>query len=121
MDAVADQLALPVVELTVAAGPDAALPRRRGQPLRVEQVRMHPDDEHLLVVGPVEDADPAPAGQRALVTPEEVVVKLFRGWLFEGPDRYPLRVDTAHHVLDGAVLARGVESLQHQEHAEGVL
>ena len=58
-------------------------------PLRGEQVRMHPDDEHLFIVGPVEDADPAPAGQGALVTPEEVVVKLFRGGLLEGADRAP--------------------------------
>ena len=82
---------------------------------------MHPDDEHLLVVGPVEDADPAPPGQRALVTPEEVVVQFFGGGLFEGTDGDRLRVDTAHHVLDGAVLARGVQSLEDQQHAEGVL
>lgn len=66
---------------------------------------MHPDDEHLLVVGPVEDADPAPPGQGALVTPEEVVVQFFGGGLFKGTDGDRLRVDTAHRVLDGAVLA----------------
>ena len=56
---------------------------------------MHPDDEHLLVVGPVEDADPAPPGQGALVTPEEVVLQFFGGGLFEGTDGDRLRVYTA--------------------------
>ena len=121
MDAVVDQVALPVVDLPIPAVADVAFRCRRGQSLRGEQVLMHPDDEHLLVVGPVEDADPAPPGQGALVTPEEVVVQFFGGRLLEGTDGDRLRVDTAHHVLDGAVLARGVQSLEDQQHAEGVL
>jgi len=82
---------------------------------------MHPDDEHLLVVGAFEDADPAPPGQSALVPPEKVVVQLLGGGLFKGTDLHPLRVDAAHHVLDGAVLAGRVESLQDQERAVRVL
>jgi protein-disulfide isomerase-like protein with CxxC motif len=82
---------------------------------------MHPDDEHLLVVGPVEDPDLAAAGQATLAAPQEVVVQLLPGGLLEGMDRHPLRVDPAHHVLDRAVLARSVHSLQHQQHPEGVL
>src|ERR1700759_2870103 len=103
MDAVVDQVALPVVDLPIPAVPDVAFRCRRGQSLRGEQVLMHPDDENLLVVGPVEDADPAPPGQRALVTPEEVVGQFFGGGLFEGTDAVRLRVDTAPHVPDGAV------------------
>jgi hypothetical protein len=34
------------------------------------------DYEDVLVVGAVEDADPAPPGQGALVSPQEVVVQL---------------------------------------------
>jgi hypothetical protein len=82
---------------------------------------MHPDDEHLLVMGPVEDADPAPPGQGALVPPEKVVVQLFGGGLFEGMNLHCLRVDAAHHVLDGAVLAGRVEPLQDEEHAIHIL
>src|SRR5690348_17532450 len=48
---------------SIPAVPDVTFRCRRGQSLRGEQVLMHPDDEHLLVVGPVEDADPAPPGQ----------------------------------------------------------
>src|ERR1700691_3853924 len=36
-------------------------------------------------------------------------------------DLHRLRVDAAHHVLERAALAGGVDSLQHEEHAEGVL
>jgi len=49
------------------------------------------------------------------------VVQLLGGGLFEGTDFYRLGVDTAHHVLDGAVLAGRVESLQDEEHAVRVL
>jgi hypothetical protein len=82
---------------------------------------MHPDDKHLLAVGAVEDADPAPPGQGALVSPAEVVVQFLGGGLFEGTDFYRPGVDTAHHVPDGAVLAGRVESLQDEEHAVRVL
>jgi len=120
-DPVVDQVALPVVDLPVAAGPDPVIARDGRHPLRGQQFLMDPDHEHLLVVGPVEDADPAPPGQGALVPPQEVVVQLLGRGLLEGPDLHRLRVDPAHHVLDRAVLARGVDSLQHQEHAERVL
>ena len=47
--------------------------------------------------------------------PEEVVCGLLGGRLFEGFDRRGLRVQDAHHVVDGAVLAGRVEALQHDE------
>jgi hypothetical protein len=92
-----------------------------GYPLRGQHFLMDPDDEHLLVMGPVEDTDPAPPGQRALVAPQEVVVQLLGRGLLECLNLHRLRVDPAHHVLDRAVLARGVESLEHQQQAERVL
>src|SRR3984885_13627980 len=118
-NAAVGQVPFPVVDLPVAPLPDFF--PGAGHPFRGQQLRMHPDDEHLLVVGAVEDADPAPPGQSALVPPEEIVVQLLGGGLFEGTDLHRLRVDAAHHVLDGAVLAGRVESLQHQEHAVRVL
>src|SRR6202050_4055438 len=104
VDAVTGQVAFPVVDLPVAAGPDVVLAVLRGQMFRREQVRVHPDHEYLLVVRPVEDADLAPAGQGALAAPQEVVVQLFRGGLLEGVHGYRLRVDPAHHVRHGAGL-----------------
>jgi LuxR family transcriptional regulator, maltose regulon positive regulatory protein len=119
VDAVVDQVALPVVDLPVPPGPDVT--RSSGHLLGGEQGGVHPDDQHLLVVGPVEDAEPAPAGQGALAPPEKVVVQLLGRGLLERPDLHPLRVDPVHHVLDRAVLARRVDALQHQQHAERVL
>jgi hypothetical protein len=49
------------------------------------------------------------------------VGKLFRRRLLEGADLHPLRVHSAHHVLDRAVLAGGVDALQDQQDAERVL
>jgi hypothetical protein len=42
-----------------------------GYPLRGQQFLMDPDEKHLLVMGPVEDTDPTPPGQRALVAPQK--------------------------------------------------
>jgi hypothetical protein len=49
------------------------------------------------------------------------VVELLRRRFLEAADRHALRVDTTHHVLDRAVLARGVESLEQDQQAEAVL
>ena len=50
---------------------------RLGRELLADEVlRVHPDDQHLLVVGPVEDADLAPRRQPFLVAAQEVLVEL---------------------------------------------
>jgi hypothetical protein len=86
VDAVAGQVLLPAVDVPVALAPDVAFPRCLGQALRRQQVRMYPDDQHFLVVRPVEDADPPPGGQRGLVAPEEIVLELGRRRLPEAAD-----------------------------------
>ena len=48
-----------------------------GSPLAVEDLPVHPGDQHLLVVGTVEDADLAARGQLPGVPPQ-VVVPEFR-------------------------------------------
>ena len=78
---------------------------------------MHAHHEHLLVVGAVEDADLAPRRQALGVAPQVVVVELLGRGHLEAVHRHALRVDAAHHVADRAVLAGGVERLQHDEHA----
>ena len=40
---------------------------------------MNPDDEDLLVIGAVENADPAALGQAFGSAPQEIVAKLLRG------------------------------------------
>ena len=98
--------------------PGAARPGRK---LLVRQeLRMHPHHEHLLVVGSVEDADAAPCRHPAGHAPEEVVVEILGRRLLERGDLAPLRVDPGHDVLDGAVLAGGVEGLEDHEQRPGV-
>ena len=56
-EAVLGEVALPVVDRAVAALPDVVLVASRGSFWRIEVLRVHPDDQHLLVVRAVEDAD----------------------------------------------------------------
>ena len=49
---------------------------RLGEALGREELRVHADHHDLLVVGAVEDADPAALRARGVGPPEEVVVEL---------------------------------------------
>ena len=120
-EAVLGQVALPVVDRAVAPLPDVPLVRRLGQLLALEVLGVDADDEHLLVVGSVEDADLAARRQAARVAPEKVVVELLGRRDLEAVDRDALRVDAAHHVADRPVLAGRVERLEDDEDAPGVL
>ena len=76
---------------------------------------MHPDDQHLLVVGAVEDPDPPAFGKPARRAPEKVVLQLLGGRLLEAEDLAALRIDPRHDVADGAILAGRVHPLQDQQ------
>ena len=82
---------------------------------------MHPDDQHLLVVGTVEDADAAALRQRIPAAPHPVVVQFLGRRLLERRDLAALRIHAAHHVLDGAVLAGGVHGLEDQQQRSAIL
>src|SRR5206468_2166855 len=117
VDPVLDEVTLPFVDLAKPAVPE--LGRRRAvfawKALAPQDLRMDAHDEHLLVMRPIEDADDAPAWERARVPPEVVVIKLFAAGDLERGNADPLGVETAHDVLDGAVLPRGIDPLQHDE------
>ena len=82
---------------------------------------MHPDDEHLLVVGAVEDPDHPAGRQPDGRTPQVVVVALeLRGDLERG-HLDPLRVHAAHHVADRPVLPGRIHCLEDDEQAPRVL
>jgi hypothetical protein len=49
------------------------------------------------------------------------VIEFFGGGHLEGRDLAPLRVHTGEHVLDDAVLARGIHGLENKEHAPSVV
>jgi hypothetical protein len=76
-----------------------------------------PHDEHVLIVRAIEDGELAEARRVAVHPPEEVVLALLGGRHAEGHDVHAARIEAAHHVLDRAVLARGVPALQHHHHA----
>ena len=82
---------------------------------------VYPDDEHLFVVRPVEDPDLPPIRQPFLVAAQEILVELGRRRDLEALHPHALRVDAAHDVTDRPILARGIECLQDDEDAVGVL
>ncbi len=79
---------------------------------------MHAGDQHLLVIGPVEDADAPPFRQAASRAPEKIMFQLLGARLLEAENLAALGIDTGHHVLDGAILARGIHRLEN--HQEGI-
>ena len=76
---------------------------------------MHPNDQHLLVVGTIEDADPPAFRQTAGRAPEKIVFQFLGARLFETENLAALRIDPGHDVPDGAVLAGSVHPLKNQQ------
>ena len=71
---------------------------------------MHAHDQHLFVIGAVEDADPPALRQVADAAPQEVVLQFGRAGMLEAEDLAALRIDPGHHVLDDAVLPGGIHA-----------
>jgi hypothetical protein len=76
---------------------------------------VHANDEHVFVVGAVEDADHSLPRDGLVDAPEEVVLQLGFGRGLEGRHDAARRIETAHHVADGPVLPSGVHRLEHHE------
>ena len=83
--------------------------------LAAENLRMHADDEHLLVVGTIEDANAPAFGQTARGALEKIMFQLLGARLFETENFAALRIDSGHDVPNDAVLAGGVHSLKNQQ------
>jgi hypothetical protein len=66
---------------------------------------MHSNNQRLLVVGTVEDADPGTFRKAAVGAPEKIMIEFFSPRLFETNNLAALCIDPRHHVTDGAVLA----------------
>ena len=95
------------VDALVAARPD----------LLRHQV-MHPHDQHVLVVGAVEDRDLAARRRAPVHAPQEVVRGLLRRGLPEWDHPASLRIHRGEDVVDRPVLAAGVHRLE--AHEEGM-
>ena len=76
---------------------------------------MHTNDQHFLVIGTIEDADPPAFGKVAGRAPEKIMFQLFRARLFETEDLAAFRIDPGHDVPDGAVLAGAIHALKDQQ------
>ena len=85
------------------------------KPLAAENLRMHPNDQHFLVIGTIEDADLPAFGKPARRAPEKIVFQLLGARLFETENLAALRIDPGHDVPDGAVLAGSVHPLKNQQ------
>ena len=91
------------------------------QMLALQQLGMHADCQHLLVVAAIEDADGAACGKGAVDPPQEVVRQFLGPGDLERCHLHALRIHAAHHVLDRAVLAAGVHRLKHAQQRPFVL
>src|SRR3954447_18563704 len=100
------QHTLPMVDIRVA--PPPALLRNK---------LMYPRDQDIFVVRSIENPD-RPLWRRDLVTtPEEIMCQILAGWHLERFNLDTLRIDTVEDPTHRSVLAAGVPSLQHDQHA----
>ena len=76
---------------------------------------MHSDHQHVLVITAVENGNTAPGRQTAVDPPQIIVAQVLRRGLLEIVHDHALGVQSSHDVLDGAVLARGVQCLQQDD------
>src|SRR5262245_19932212 len=84
-------------------------------PYRLGHKLVDPDHQHVLVMRPVENRD-LPLGRFMQVNaPKEVMGKLDGRRLLEIGDLYTLWIDAGEDVPDRAVLARCIQSLQHDK------
>ena len=82
---------------------------------------MDPHHQNFFVIGAIENADrPAPRQARPRA-PEKIVLQLLLARRLEAVHLASLRIDPGHHVLDDAVLAGRVHTLQHDQHCPTIL
>ena len=113
---VAVEMALQIRDRPIPLVPDRlVVVRRVREPFAAEDLGMHADDQHLLVVGPVEDADPPALRQITGRAPEKIVLQFRGAGMFEAEYLAALRIDPGHHVLDGAVFSRRIHRLKNQQ------
>ena len=80
-----------------------------------ENLRMHSNDQHFLVIGTVENADPAAFRKPANSAPEKIMIELFGAGLFETEDLAARRIHPRHDVPDGAVFAGTIHTLEKRQ------
>lgn len=87
-----------------------------GHHVRLVQVAdLH--NQHILVIRPVIDGNLAAAGDMPVDAPQEVVGEFVRCRLLEAVHIHSLRVDAAHDMLDGRILAGRIPCLDQDDQA----
>jgi hypothetical protein len=95
------------------------LPVRQLLPRQDRLVDAH--HQHLLVPGPVVDADLPACRQREDVAAQEILVQFHRVRRLEARDMAALGIDAGEDMLDRAVLPRRVHRLEDAEHRPAIL
>jgi len=85
-----------------------------------ENLRMHANDQHLLIIRPIGDADPPAFWEVTICAPQKIVLQFAVAGLFESEYLAALGVDTGHHVLDGPIFSGRVHPLEDQQHSKAV-
>src|SRR4029453_9762435 len=120
--AVAREILLDVADVLESMLPQLFVVQERCRHfLSREELRVDSNDDHFLVIGAVEDANPAALRQHAETTPQAIVVEIVRGGDAKGVHLTPLWIDARHHVLDGAVFSSRIDGLKNQEHRPPIL
>ena len=90
--------------------------RRIRQALAAENFAMHPYDQDFFVIGSVEDANASALWQFSRSAPQEVMLQFGGARMLEARYLAALRINSGHHVLDGAVLAGRIHRLENEQY-----
>ena len=76
---------------------------------------MHTHDQHVLIMGAIENAKDPSARRDPMHTPEEVMVLFPRGGDLKRAHLASLRIDSGEDLENRISLATGIHPLQHDE------
>src|SRR5262249_36339710 len=85
------------------------------RPLALGDQTMHSYRKYVFVMGAIEYRNRAFRGNVRMHTPDKVVGKFFGRGLFESCYRTCLRIHAGQDVPDYSVLARSIQTLEHDE------
>ena len=112
--AVAMQVAFQIYDGAISALPDGFLVERSiPNSLAPENLGVDADDQHLLIIGSVEDTDPPAFWKVTGGSPQKIVLQFRRAGMPIAEYLTALRIDPRHHVLDRAILPRSVHRLEY--------
>src|SRR5215469_10181885 len=82
---------------------------------------MDPNDQHLFVIRPVENADLSSLRHNLMGPPKIIVVQFLVTRRLEGMYVASLRIHAGHDVFNGGVFAGRVHTLKNEEQSPAIL